>query len=269
MCEKRSLISILIPIALVMGLGVIVGCYFWTRENGDLHEDEGYPYVSDLGNKTPQQWLFAFGFGVLALFMTWASTFRYLQFQWELAPTESGPRDINAVMLSLAVIGYVSMIMLASLSDITYQTAHNVFAVLCFGCLFIYQILHTALVTLIHTNRHHLRATYYDGEDEPVNVVGSGKLYQASSNAMIRGYLTINLLSFAALFIAASHYLPVDFGLPQIAESVLVGSTMIYYIPWIWEMQNATCANIRKGYGKTNNESIALAEMRRHTDAIV
>ena len=260
MCGKRSLVSILLPVALILGVGVIIGCYFWTRANGDLHEQGGYPYISDLGNRAPQQWLFAFGFGVLACYMVWASTFRYLQFQWQLGKADIHGNNINAAMISLAAIGYLGMIMLAALNDIDYRTAHNVFAVLCFGCLFAYQVMHTALVIYIHDQRHHFRALL-DGLEEPVNEVGSMRLYQTSDGAMIRGYLTINLLSLAALIIGSSHYLPIDFGLPQIAESVLVLSTMVYYIPWFWELQNATFTNVNREYGKTNVETIAMPQM--------
>lgn len=264
MCHSdRSVISILIPCALVLGVGVIAGCYWWTWANGDLRPGETYPYISDLGNKTPQQYLFAIGFWVLALFFGTVSIFRFFQLRWAIAKEVRvvpcccvGWLGMNYVMLIVALIGFLSMGFLASFNNLDYNTVHNVFAVSCFGLLFAYQVLHTALAFEVREFRKYRQERCKaNGKDIAMHVNKNG-FYEAAPLGLLAYYVIINCMSGAALVIGSFHYLGFDdAGNPAIAESVLVFSTIVYYAPWFWELENFT---MKKLMARTGHRYDAL-----------
>lgn len=265
MCDpRRSVISIALPIVLAFGVGVIVSCYFWANARGDL-PDEPYPYISDTGNQPPQQWLFAFGFGIVALFMIVATVFRFLQFQWEVGKWTDA-EFVNGFMLCFGCVGFVCMILLASLNDLDFRLAHNINSAVCFGCLFVYQLLHTALVAMIYVERGRIRARN-DGMEESIDQLGTtGKPFQPSNLYMIIYYLLVNALSITSIVLTASHFLPFDSGLPQVAESVSVFATLAYYLPWTVELQNCTVENLYKSRNKHDVDmEHALALTRAQT----
>jgi len=242
----------------------MVACYFWAHARGDL-PDEPYPYISDTGNQLPQQWLFAFGFGVVAVFMITATVFRFLQFHWEVGEWEEA-QFVNGFMVTFGCIGYVCMILLAALNDLDFSLAHNINAAACFGLLFLYQVMHTALVSMIYVERGRIRARQHGDEEEVIRNVGSDKVFQPSNLYMIMFYLLVNALSAVSIVLAASHFLPFDSGLPQVAESISVFSTLIYYLPWTVELQNCTVANLGKSCNRHDKDmENALAVSRAQT----
>lgn len=244
----RSAISILVPIGVAFVPLLVGACYWWTWANGDLIRGYSWFYVSDLGNTTPQQYLFAFGFSAVAVLFSVVTVVRFLQWRVALASADvpCGHRALNVILLIAAMIGLVSLVLLASLSDLTYHTEHDVFSGICFGALTVYEWCHTGLCFWSYTQRRQrIRARRYGGDEEPL-VIDERHFFVPSNFAMLLVYLLINCICFASLLVLLSKYLAFDAGQPPIAENMLIFFSVAYFLPFVVELQNATCGNIHR-----------------------
>lgn len=273
MCERnRSTISILIPVALLFGVAVIVGCYIITWDEGDL-AGASFSFISDLGNRNPQQILFALGFGVLAAFFCAVTVLRFIQLRWAIVISQppancccDGLNGVNVAMLVIILVALVNMVLLAAFNNLDFHLEHNIFAVLCFGGMFVYEVMHTVLQFVLHYSDFYVDVRYRnDRGREPAMKVNNSPFegfYEPSHIGVLVVYLLCNAVSFTALVIASFHYFDVTVGQSAIAETVLVASIMAYFVPWFWEMQNVTCARVSAIGEKAYKQVVSFAETK-------
>jgi uncharacterized membrane protein YidH (DUF202 family) len=261
MCKtKRSAVSILLPVVIVFGALVVTSTYIWTWQNGDLPDGTGgIAYISDTGNRWPQQWLFGFGLSIVALFLAWAGLVRYWQLEWMAVHLKETPEEnsleprccsapdldrSNDASLAFIMAACASLIILSWVNDRDYEWPHRVFASICFISLTLYQILHT--VVSEQFARAFLCWAYHDKLDSNLRIGALAGLnrqffYQPSTRAMLAWYEVCTALSITAAGIGLVHYIrPSLEGVPPAAEWVLAASSVGYFGPFYFELQNAT-----------------------------
>lgn len=265
MCERdRSVISILIPVVLAFGVAVVIGCYIWTWQNGDLPDDTGgVPFISDLGNRYPQWLLFALGFTVVALFFALLGFVRFYQLKFAIHKiyqhtTRDVPRQCcatvhltngNYAALVLLQLSAFSLIGLSWFNDLDYPTVHNVFASICFVTLAAYQLTHT-IVTSVTSDVFYIMAANAKPKSIlrrlPLMEVRPGWYYQPTTKGMLAWYVVFNTITVVAAGVGSAHYIvPSLKGVPSVAEWALALSSIMYFGAFYYETQNCTVASCR------------------------
>ena len=260
MCERdRSVISILIPVVLSFGVAVVIGCYIWTWQNGDLPDDTGgVPFISDLGNRYPQWLLFAIGFTVVALFFAVLGVVRFYQLKFAIRKIyQHTTRDTsrqccatvhltngNYAAVVLIEVAAASLIGLSWFNDLDFNTLHNVFAAVCFISLATYTLIHT-IVTSVVSDIFHAMAEH----SKPKSIlrrlirmeVHRGWFYQPTTKPMFAWYVVFNTITVVAAGVGSAHYIvPSLEGVPSVAEWALALSTILYFGAFYYETQNVT-----------------------------
>lgn len=256
-CDERSGISIMLPIALAFGVAVVSGSYAWTWANHDL-PDDGIPFISDLGNRSPQWWFFGAGLTVVSAYFIALAILRFQQLRYAIikirrATPEDDPQfccstfglsNANWAGMVFFILAAVCLTGLSWFNDLDFRIVHNVFAVGCFASLALYQVMHTVVSSQVSDQYHSLAHSSSDPEfAKSLNSrVVPGVLFQPTTKGMFAWYVVFNTISFVAAGVGVTHYLPAPAGAPAVAEWALALGSILYFCPLYYELQNCTLA---------------------------
>jgi len=235
MCKGHSLASLLLPVGTGIAFASIIGCYFWSRALNHIDDDyKHFPFVSQMGDKVPEHYLFAVGFGLTAVMLAAGSVVRYLQFRTAidfLDPSEAHDsclRTGNLITLIVQMFGCVNLVLLSAMGLSQFPWPHKITAGLFFATQLSYAWLHWWLSW--HLTR---RVT-------TERIVHIDALFQPSSDAAQIWYLVFAILIPASMIAALAVWKPVGKWATAICEHFLILFSMMYYWPWLFDLKTAS-----------------------------
>lgn len=183
----------LMPTILTLFLVVILSsCYSLASSGGHLDDNDGdLPEISDLGDKSPEHGLFAFGFTVAALMILFIARHRFSHLRLVIARSEQACggataatcRTLNALWAAVAVAACCFMLLMAFVCE-SCSDLHYVGAIGAFGLVAVFQTLHTALVALLLA-----RGVTVAGATRPGGAAEGDKWYSTATVLVSSGLL--------------------------------------------------------------------------------
>lgn len=220
--KRFSCVSISVPFFILFSIASVASCYWMTWQNHDFIHQTSYPYVSDLGNAYPQSILFRVAFSALTIYLFYITSLRLLQL-WTAFPSRMQP--FLVMFAALYSGGYMCVVLLAYFNNRDYQSPHLVFAGGAFCLLVAFQIEHSTLCFLLaHEPYVHLN-----------------KCINRTPEWVLIYNCVCNVISVCA---AAMVVIFPDHDVGTINESILIFTVLVYFLPWVVELQPCTLPNL-------------------------
>lgn len=218
----------LAPVISAFELGVVLLCALLTWKYGSF--ELSYPWISDLGNATPQIYVFGSGLTLAALARVVLIYCRYVQLQSLFL--DRPYRCVfgwNTLIMTIGLLACVFQGLLGWWSDITQQTVHAYLSGTYFALMTVYQLMHTALIWWAMNH-----------QDEGTASFEFTKLCPRPSLNRFAWYWLGNILTVVTGTMVIFSRIPIEVGAAPIAESVLIGALSLYTLPYYYELYSTS-----------------------------